>query len=127
MEGANNLYGTYDKGHQKKVDHFAKILSWWDRGVGETLYVTFDMDPARNSSEEVAMAVKYSLVQKEVPKKLSGQPTDNGGGGVLEHLGEKLQELNITNKKFCFIANFTLHNLLLAVAVPVEKFLVLVE
>ena len=26
MEGANNLYGTYDKGHRAKVDHFAKIL-----------------------------------------------------------------------------------------------------
>ena len=61
------------------------------------------------------------MVQTEVPKKLSGQTTDNGGGGVLEHLGEKLQELGITNEKFYFIANCTLHNLLLAIAVPVER------
>ena len=79
------------------------------------------MDPTGNSSEEVAMVVKHSLVQKEVPKKLSGQTTNNGGGGVLEHLGEELQELGITNEKFYFIANCTLYNLLLAVAVPVEK------
>ena len=80
------------------------------------------MNPAGNSSEEVAMAVKHSMVQKEVPKKLSGQTTDIGGG-VLEHLGEELQELGITNEKFSFIANFPppLHNLLLAVAVPVER------
>ena len=122
MEGANNLYGTYDKGHRAKVDHFAKILSWWDRDAGKTLYVTLDMDPAGNSSEEVAMAIKHSLIQKEVPKKLSGQTTDNGGGGVLEHLREKLQELGITNEKFYFIANCTLHNLLLVDAVPVEFF-----
>mmetsp|Transcript_21800 Transcript_21800/g.25198 ORF Transcript_21800/g.25198 Transcript_21800/m.25198 type:complete len:290 (-) Transcript_21800:1536-2405(-) len=121
MEGATNLYGTYDKGHRAKVDHFAKILSWWDRAKRKTLYVTLDMDPAGNSSEEVAMAIKHSMDQKEVPKKLSGQTTDNGGGGVLEHLGEKLQELDITNEKFYFIANCTLHNLSLAVSVPVEK------
>ena len=40
---------------------------------------------------------------------------------MLEHLGEKLQELGITNEQFYFIANCTLFNLLLAVAVPVEK------
>ena len=59
--------------------------------------------------------------ENEVTKKLLAQPTDNGGGGLLEHLGEKLQELDITNKDFYFIANCTLHNLSLVVAVPVEK------
>ena len=127
MEGANNLYGTYDKGHRAKVGHFAKILSWWDRAKEKTLYVTLDMDPAGNSSEEVATAIKHSMDQKEVPKKLSGQTIDNGGGGVLEHLGKKLQELGITNENFYFIANCTLHNLSLAVAVPMETFLALVE
>ena len=62
MEGANNLYGTYDKGHRAKVDHFAKILLWWDRAKGKTLYVTLDMDPAGNISEEVATAIKHSMV-----------------------------------------------------------------
>ena len=38
------------------------------------------MDPAGNSSKEVVMAVKHSMVQKDVLKELSRQTTDNGGG-----------------------------------------------
>ena len=84
MEGANNLYGTYNKGHRAKVDHFAKILSWWDRGARKTLYVTLDMDPAGNSSEEVAMAVKHSMVQEEVPDVTEGSIREK-----TNHLKEK--------------------------------------
>ena len=47
------------------------------------------MDPAGNSSEEVAMAIKHSLIQKEVPKKLLGQTTDNGGDRDRKELAPK--------------------------------------
>lgn len=58
------------------------------------------MNPAENSSEKITTTVKHSMVKKEVLKKLSGQEISNGGCGVLEHPGEKLQELGITKKIF---------------------------
>ena len=56
------------------------------------------MDPVGNSNEEAANAVQYSLMQKEITKKLLGQATDNGGGSTLEHFENELHKLGTTNQ-----------------------------
>ena len=121
MKDAKHIFLTCDKGHRAGVDHFAKVISWYDRKKTQTEYFTLDMDPAGNSDKECAHAVKYSMDQKEVGHKLSGQTTDNGGGATLESFGKELNAQEITNQDYYSIANCTLHDLSLGVSVPVEK------
>ena len=118
---ARYIFGAYDKGHRAGVDHFVKMFSFFNRIKQKTQYFVLDMDCAGNSDKEAAKAVFHSMDQKEVDKCLSGQTTDNGGGATLESFYKALQALGITNPDFYFVANCTLHNLSLAIAVPVEK------
>jgi hypothetical protein len=124
VDEAEYIFLACDKGHRAGVDHFAKILTFFNNDEDRTEY--FTQDCAGNSDVEAARAVKHSMVQKEVDKKLTGQTTDNGGGATLESFHKKLDELEMTEEEY-FVAICTLHNLSLALAVPAEKVLVLVE
>ena len=121
MKDAKHIFLTCDKGHRAGVDHFAKVISWYDRQRLQTQYFTLDMDPAGNKDTECARAVKHSMDQKEVAQKLSGQTTDNGGGATLESFGQQLKEQDATNPDYYSVANCTLHDLSLGLSVPVEK------
>ena len=120
VDKADHIFLACDKGHRAGVDHFAKILSFFNHDEDRTEYFTLDLDPAGNADIEAARAVKHSMDQKEVSKKLTGQTTDNGGGATLESFHKRLDELEMTEEEY-FVANCTLHNLSLALAVPVEK------
>ena len=124
MIKANYVFLACDKGNRKGVAHFAKILSFYDREEKRTHTFIIDIDPAGSSDKLASEAIKHSMVQKEVleHKKLSGQCTDNGGGGTLESFYREMKNIGITTEPY-FIANCTLHNLSLAIAVPVEKVL----
>lgn len=119
---AKFIFGTFDKGHRAGVSHFAKIISFYNRDLMRTELFKLDIDPAGNSNVDAAEAVKKSMTGKELlpEKKLSGQATDNGGGGTLESFAEMLRNLEVTNPLFYFIVNCVLHNLSLALSVPVE-------
>jgi hypothetical protein len=121
MKDAKHIFLTCDKGHRAGVDHFAKVISWYDRKKVQTEYFTLDMDCAGNSDVEAARAIKHSMVQKEVAQKLSGQTIDNGGGVTLESFAKELNAQEITNSDYYSVANCTLHDLSLALSVPVEK------
>ena len=118
---ATYLFITCDKGHRSGVNHFAKILSYFNRDAKRAELFTLDIDPAGNTDNKAADAVSHSMKQKEVKKRLSGQCTDNGGGGTLESMKNALEINEVISDKFYFIANCTLHNLSLALSVPVEK------
>jgi hypothetical protein len=70
------------------------------------------------STEDCAAAIGVSL-KKIGNIKLQGQSTDSGGGGVLDGLAKKLDELFLCRPNY-LIASCSLHCLQLAIANPIK-------
>ena len=112
-----------DKGRRKGVDHFAKVLSWWDNLECRVCSYTIDIDGAGSSSKEAADAINNSI-EKVRPVfdsiKFFGQTTDSGGGGVLESLHRFLAALGLCTSKWAYeyyaVAGCGLHGLQLGFA-----------
>ena len=86
IESVSYIYLSCDKGNKGGINHFVKILSWYDKNEEMVCKFTLDVDGSDGKSEDCALAVQYSLRKVGSPT-LSGLTTDSGGGGVLESLG----------------------------------------
>ena len=111
-----------DKAPKNGLGIFIKMLCNWNSKRGCVRAFLLDNYVTGNSSKEAAESIQnsfHTIGFKDL--KLSGQGTDNGGGGVVEGLAVELEVLGLCNDYFYFISNCTLHNLQLVFAVPVEK------
>ena len=109
------VFLSCDKGHRKGVDHFAKILSWWDKEEDRVRSTLLDIDGAGSTSKECANAIKNSLC-KMMPAfaRLAvfvGITTDSGGGGVLESLATEMEQVGIGQTEYFAVAGCALHGL----------------
>jgi hypothetical protein len=112
------VFLSCDKGNKKGISHFVKILSWWNSETMEVQKRVLDIDASEGTSEMCAAAIAVSL-KKIGSIKLQGQTTDSGGGGVLDGLAKKLDDLTICRPNY-LIAPCGLHCLQLAVANPIK-------
>ena len=83
-----------DKGNKRGVSHFIKFLTWFDVRSMTVRKQLLDIDASDGTSFDCALATKHSLL-KIGQCLLSGQCTDSGGGGVLEGLAVKMQQLGL--------------------------------
>ena len=94
------------------MDHFAKIISWYDSELGKVEEFLLDIDISDKTSEDAAKAIQHSL-KKLFPQediKLAGITTDSGGGGTLESLAAELKKLDLCTPDF-LVLSCSLHNL----------------
>ena len=98
------VYLSADKGNKKGMDHFPKVLSWFDPEQGQVQEFLVDIDAADTTSKDAALAIKNSLCKlfAEDEIKLDGITTDSGGA-TLDSLGEELQKLGITSENLSSI------------------------
>ena len=107
-----------DKGNRKGIDHFAKVISWFNEEEDHVASYCHDIDGSFSTSEGAADAIKHSIRTKleDVIEFLSGQTTDSGGGGVLESLHKELLKVGVANPSRYVVIACTLHALQLAFA-----------
>jgi len=110
------IHMASDKGNKKGIGHFVKMLSNWNREGGVSLSL-LDIDASGGSSKECAAAIQSSMNKLKLEDNanahlLSGQNTDNGGGGTIKNLYKHLQPLNIcVPEEDYLIGNCTIHSL----------------
>ena len=112
LKKAKFLYLTADKGNKQGMEHFPKIVSWYDEEERRVKEHLLDIDVTDKTSEDAAKAIVHSL-QKLFPQDeivLHGIVTDSGGGGTLESLGRELEKLGVCSEDF-LILSCSLHNL----------------
>ena len=115
------VYITLDKGHDGGTSTLPKCICWYDKILDEVRSMLIDVDTSLDSSNEVAKAVKNSLIKltEMFPGKkfvLGGSCTDSGGGGTLTSLERELKkELvgtpNITFSPTYRVGSCCLHNI----------------
>ena len=117
------IYMACDKGNKKGIGHFVKIVCWWDRQLKSVQTQVLDIDASGGTTLECAQAIRSSMnklkIQDDVATHLlHGQGTDSGGGGVLEDLADKLQDLGNICVPPCsyLVANCTIHALQLQIS-----------
>ena len=88
---------------------------------GEVKIQLLDMDASGGTHQDAADAIHCSLkrVGGLLYFKISGQCTDSGGGGTLEGLAKRLQELKITLVEY-LVANCCIHTLQLQLSSPTK-------
>jgi hypothetical protein len=102
-----------DKGHRDGVDHFAKVLSWFNFKLLRVLNLCLDIDGSGGSSADAADAINHSVMEKlgDASKPFSGQTTDSGGGGVLQSLRINLEAHHLVDPDYYLVAPCCLHGL----------------
>jgi hypothetical protein len=120
---ADNVSMSCDKGNDKGLSHFVKILSWWDEVEKQVQTFVLDVDASKGTSEGCAEAIEHSMKKLNHANALlvlTGQTTDSGGGVVSESLMSELNKRNLCTPT-CPVASYTLHAIQIALANPVKK------
>lgn len=102
-----------DKGNRSGIDHFIKVLSYFDFSLDKVDTVILDIGGTESSSKGAAKAIQHTL-QTKIPDYTAGLSvgtSDSGGGGVLDSLRESLSALGLLNDDFYFVIACTLHAL----------------
>ena len=96
------LYLTADKGNNKEMGHFPKIVIWYDEESNTIQEFLLDIDATDKTSEDAARSIVHSLKKlfEEEDIKIHGIVTDSGGGGTLESLGWELQTFGVCSEIF---------------------------
>ena len=118
----NNIpvFLSCDKGNKKGVGHLVKYLSWFDFDNMVVKKRSLDLDGSDGTSEDCAAAIKHTLLKLGHEQQLSGQTTDSGGGGVLDGLAEKLNELGLCARDYK-VAACSIHGLQMQLANAVNS------
>lgn len=79
------------------MNHFPKILSWWNPRLKRVEEVFKDIDVTGTASKEAAKAIQNSFkkIFPEEGVKLHGIVTNSGGGGTLGFLAAELDKLGL--------------------------------
>jgi hypothetical protein len=123
INGADNVFLSCDKGNKKGLSHLVKILSWWDKTEKKVQTFVLDIDASEGRPEGCTEAIQHSLKKVNnttITLPLKGQTTDSDGGGVLESLGNQLQERDLCSPTY-LVASCTLHAIQIALTNPVKK------
>jgi hypothetical protein len=133
LERAGTYFLSFDKADASKgkMGGCVKIVSWFDETLisheypdGQVLTLVLDADKTGGTSKDVADGVAYSMKKLCLSALVfgAGATTDSGGGGTIESVARALVTAGIL-VLLSLIANCTLHNLNLEMAVPLNKVL----
>jgi hypothetical protein len=79
-----SVFLACDEGNKKRVGHFVKIISWWDKQASRVRSQLIDSHESEGTSEGCAKAIDHSIswaldrlqgggILSQVPRKLLGQ------------------------------------------------------
>lgn len=112
-----------DKGNKKGISHFIKILSSWNPDLFKVDTQALGIDGSGGTDVECAATIhssmnKLKLVDDDATHLLSGDTTDNGGGGVFDNLAQALQQMSnlCIHIEDHLVGNCTVHSLQLQLA-----------
>jgi hypothetical protein len=133
FEHGKILYTAFDKADATKglQGGCVKLGSTFDSRCkseafpdGEVIVCTLDADKTGDTSMEVAQSVVHSFKKLcLISAVVWGITTDSGGGGTVESVAKALVALRLLVKIGHLVANCTLHNLNLELAVPMKQWL----
>jgi hypothetical protein len=108
-----DLFIACDKGNSRKgINSFVKYICGWDEKRKRVVKYVLDIDVADGKSADAADAIDDSLSKIDQPgrqkRKLVGQGSDAGGGGVGRRLFECLKKKGRTEEHY-LIATCLLH------------------
>jgi hypothetical protein len=84
LKKAEAVLISCDKGMRSGIDHFPKLLSYFDFERDRVEKILLDVEGSGSDSKAAATAIDQSIKMKlgdDVLQFLSGQTTDSGGGG----------------------------------------------
>jgi hypothetical protein len=133
LQRAGIYYLSFDKvdASKGKMGGCVKIMSWFDETLtsneypdGQVLTLVLDADKTGGNSKDVADGVVYSIQKLGLSELVvgGGATTDSGGGGTIEGVVGPLIGAGVLIL-LALVANCTLHNLNLEMAVPLNKVL----